>query len=38
MQQKQIIALSGAAKLIVCIAQIVLQPVWTSGNFQEFTI
>ena len=29
---------SGAVKLIVCIAQVVPYPVWTSGNFQEFTI
>ena len=29
---------SGAAKSIVRIAQVVPQPVRTSGNFQEFTI
>ena len=28
----------GAAKSIVRIAQVVPQPVRTSGNFQEFTI
>ena len=29
---------TGAAKLIVRITQVVSQPVWVSGNFQVFTL
>ena len=36
--EKKDTIITGAAKSIVRIAQVVPQPVRTSGNFQEFTI